>query len=99
MIYSMLTWTARRSCVIIERARLRRLAWADAPAAAALAAEPLRSPAAKNMAWWRGPPPPAPPTGFDLVLGADVVYVEEAVPALFATATALLSSSPQVTLP
>ena len=34
---------------------------------------------------------------FDVVLGADVVYVEEAVPQLFSTVLQLLSPSPQVT--
>ena len=33
---------------------------------------------------------------FDVVLGADVVYVEEAVPQLFSTVRQLLAPTPQV---
>lgn len=33
------------------------------------------------------------PTGFDIVLGADVVYAEEFVPMLFQTARALIKNS------
>lgn len=34
---------------------------------------------------------------FDIVLGADVVYVEQCVPQLFSTVSQLLAPSPQVT--
>lgn len=36
------------------------------------------------------------PGGFDLVVGADVVYVEEAMPALFQTIASLLDGKPEV---
>jgi len=80
--------------VVVERARLRRLAWADAAGAAGLAADALRAPRAAPRAP-AAAAPPAAPAGFDLALGADVAYVAEAVPALFAAAAALLSASPQ----
>ncbi|KAK9828449.1 hypothetical protein WJX72_000046 [[Myrmecia] bisecta] len=63
------------SLVVIERARLRRLAWGEAAEVAALQRDF--------------------PGGFDVVLGADVVYVEEAVPQLFAAITAMLAHHPQ----
>jgi len=77
--------------VVVERARLRRLAWADAAGAAGLAADALRAPRAAPRAP-AAAAPPAAPAGFDLALGADVAYVAEAVPALFAAAAALLSA-------
>ena len=82
---------------MIERARLRRLAWSDAAAVRELAADALRAPPRCAARSWRtdSPPERALP-GFDLALGADVVYVAEAVPALFAAAATLLSASPEV---
>lgn len=85
-----------RQCrrVFIERARLRRLAWGDAVAVRALAAEALGAHPSRSGAWRQsGAPPLCSTAGFDLVVGADVVYVAEAVPALFAAAAVLLSAS------
>lgn len=80
--------------MVVERARLRRLAWADATAVQALAAEALSARPSCSAAWRQpGAPPLCSPAGFDLVVGADVVYMAEAVPALFAAAAALLSAS------
>lgn len=83
--------------MVIERARLRRLAWSDADAVRELAADALRPPPRCAARSWRSDSPPerALP-GFDLALGADVVYVAEAVPALFAAVATLLSASPEV---
>ena len=58
------------SKVIIERARLRELAWGDEPQISAV----LRD----------------KPDGFDVVMGADVVYVQEFIQPLFQTARRVL---------
>ena len=80
--------------MVIERARLRSLAWADASAVKALAKEALGARTSRSAAWRQpGWPPLCSAAGFNLVFGADVVYVAEAVPALFAAAAALLSAS------
>ena len=66
------------SVAVIERLRLRRLAWGDAAHQAALQRE----------------------FGcFDLVVGADVVYVEEALPLLLASIAALLRRDASVSSP
>lgn len=63
--------------VVIERLRLRRLAWGDAGHLAALLKE----------------------FGcFNVIVGADVVYVEEALPLLLGSITTLLSQDPSVSL-
>ncbi|KAK9843966.1 hypothetical protein WJX81_000623 [Elliptochloris bilobata] len=85
--------------VVIERARLRRLAWDDAAAVQALAAE-AQGPR-ESTSYSRRRPAAASScsaSGFDLALGADVAYVAEAVPALFAAAAALLSASKEARL-
>ena len=64
-----------RSLTVIERLRLRRLAWGDTGHQASLQQEF------------------AP---FDLILGADVVYVDEVVPLLMASLAALLRRAVQV---
>ena len=65
------------SVVVIERLRLRRLAWGDAGHLAALLKE----------------------FGcFNVIVGADVVYVEEALPLLLGSITTLLSQDPSVSL-
>ena len=61
---------------MVERVRLRELAWGSA--------EHL-----KNLCSEFG-------SNFDLVIGSDVVYVEEFVPPLFRTVKALLSNKNQV---
>lgn len=38
------------------------------------------------------------PAGFDVVVGADVVYTAAGIPSLFQTAAAMLSNSPQALL-
>ena len=63
------------SLAVIERLRVRRLAWGDAGHQASLQKEFGH---------------------FDLILGADVVYVDEAVPLLMASLAALLRQSAQV---
>ena len=65
------------SVAVIERLRLRRLAWGDAGHLAALLKE----------------------FGcFDVIVGADVVYVEEALPLLLGSITTLLSKDSSVSL-
>ena len=86
--------------VVIERARLRRLAWADATAVEALAAEALGAHISRSAACRQpGAARLCSSAGFDLVLGADVVYMAEAVPALFAAAATLLSASQEARSP
>ena len=63
------------SLAVIERLRVRRLAWGDIGHQASLQQEFGR---------------------FDLILGADVVYVNETVPLLMASLAALLRQGAQV---
>ena len=63
------------SLAVIERLRVRRLAWGDAGHQASLQKEFGH---------------------FDLILGADVVYVDKAVPLLMASLAALLRQGLQV---
>ena len=65
------------SVAVIERLRLRRLAWGDAGRLAALL---------KELGC------------FDVIVGADVVYVEEALPLLLGSITTLLSKDSSVSL-
>lgn len=64
------------SKVIVERARLREVAWGDARQVAAVLNDN--------------------PGGFDVLVGADVVYVQEFVAPLLDTARRMLRRSPQV---
>jgi predicted nicotinamide N-methyase len=62
--------------VVIERARLRELAWGDHRQMEAVLKDN--------------------PGGFDVVMGADVVYVQEFITPLFETARRMLKRSPRV---
>jgi hypothetical protein len=75
---SLLSMCGLYRLVVIERARVRQLAWGNSQHAAQVLS--------------------LSPGGFDLVIGADVVYVEEAMPALFQTIATLLADKPKVSL-